>query len=150
MLIAALSCAALPLSSAQARTIVECVEQDGSIFFSDRCPPGTVKKTERRYSIGGASTPTGTPSRPPVTLYTVAQCDACDLVRNALQTQNVPYTEKDVAESLDNQTELKTASGALNVPTVVVGQNVVSGYNRSALDSALAQAGYPQPPAPPQ
>ncbi len=126
-------------------TILECVEADGSVSFSDVCPPGSVKTGERRYSssigIGQDQMPYGAES-PEITLYSVANCDACDLVRNVLNTRNVPYNEKNVAENVEHQDELRDAAGALNVPTVLIGENILSGYNRSAIEAALNQAGF--------
>ena len=130
--------------AAAVTTILECVEADGSVTFSDVCLPGSVKKGERRYSSigsGQVQTPYGAES-PEITLYSVANCDACDLVRNVLNTRNVPYNEKNVAENVEHQDELRDAAGALNVPTVLIGENILSGYNRSAIEAALNQAGF--------
>ena len=132
-------------------TVTECVDAEGHSSFTDKCPPGTTKKGER--TIHGVST-----NKPksmgdiaaenPVLLYTVPNCDACDLVRQALSSRNVPVTEKNVQDNAANQEELKTRTGAMTVPAMTVGSAVLSGYNRSAIDNALNQAGYPPPAVP--
>jgi glutaredoxin len=153
---------ALAATAVSALTILECKDKDGTVSFSDLCPPGSVKIGERRYAaIGGERNPDAryAPERPTITLYSVANCDACDLVRNVLDTRAVPYNEKNVADDAATQEELRTATGALNVPTVLIGTTPLSGYNRSALEAALNNAGYtapasaeatqsPSPPAP--
>jgi glutaredoxin len=87
-------------------------------------------------------------NRYPVTLYTVTDCDACDLVRMQLQNRDVPYTEKDSATDVEVQTELKAKAGTLSVPTVTIGNQVLSGYNKMALDNALDEVGYLSPTRP--
>ncbi|MCP5144999.1 MAG: glutaredoxin family protein [Gammaproteobacteria bacterium] len=139
----ALSVTTTPTS---ARTIVECVMPDGTSTFADRCPAGARKKGERVYrNTGEAKQPVYGTARPVVTFFTVAGCDACDLVRNALLARAVPFDEKDVADSADNQAALRTATGGLSVPTVLIGETPVSGYNRTALDNALNAAGFEAP-----
>ena len=44
-----------------------------------------------------------------------------------------------------NQEELKNKTSNMTVPTMTVGSTILTGYNRSAIDSALNQAGYPPP-----
>ena len=83
----------------------------------------------------------------PVFLYTVPNCDACDLVRNLLSTRGIPVNEKNVEDNSANQDELKAKTGGMSVPALVVGGSALSGYNRSAIDAALKQAGYPAPAA---
>ncbi len=142
----ALILALVTLPSLAAVTVVECVDADGTSSFRDKCPPGTTKTGDKKLTgiaPNKAKTAAEVAASMPVFLYTVPNCDACDLVRNALSTRGVPVTEKNVEDNSANQDELKAKAGSLTVPSVVVGCTVLSGYNRSALDNALNQAGYP-------
>ena len=132
---------------ASAKTVAKCVDADGTVTFMDRCPPGTTKQGEKQIrGIGGSDEPSLDEiyAQNPITLYTVPDCDACDLVRNLLATRKFPYTEKDVQDNEAMQDELKTVTGGLTVPAMVIGGNVSTGYSRSAIDNALEQAGYPE------
>jgi glutaredoxin len=143
-----LSLVALPALAAV--TVVECVDADGTSSFRDKCPPGTTKTGDKKLTgvtPNKAKTAAEVAATNPVFLYTVPNCDACDLVRNALSTRGIPVTEKNVEDNSANQDELKAKAGSLTVPSVIVGATVLSGYNRSALDNALTQAGYPLPEA---
>ncbi|MBX9608890.1 MAG: glutaredoxin family protein [Gammaproteobacteria bacterium] len=145
----ALSLAAAPVFAAI--TVSECVDAEGRSSFSDRCPAGTTKKgdrTIRGVSVTKPKTVADIAADNPVLLYTVPNCDACDLVRAALNSRGVPVTEKNVQDNAANQDELKTRTGNMTVPTMTVGTAVLTGYNRSAIDNALNQAGYPPPPVP--
>lgn len=139
---------AAPLTTL-AITVVECSDKDGTTSFRDRCPPGSAKTGEKRIvGVSEHKDPTldEISKNHPVTLYSVPNCDACDLVRQVLQTRGIPFSEKSVAEDPANQAELKTAAGATTVPTVTIGTEVISGYSRAALDSGLTRAGFPEEP----
>ena len=137
----------LSVPAAGALTVAKCVDASGTVTYMDNCPPGTTKEGEKRIrGIGGIDEPTleEISAQNPIILYTVPDCDACDLVRNALNSREFPYTEKDVQDNAELQDELKTATGSLTVPAMVIGTNVSTGYNRSAIDILLEQAGYPE------
>ncbi|MEQ8663547.1 MAG: glutaredoxin family protein [Gammaproteobacteria bacterium] len=139
-------------AGAHARSVVECVDGDGNVSFRDSCPPGMTKKGEKRLRGVGGSDADGPDladiaAAHPVTVYVVPQCDACDLVRNALSSRDIPHTVKDVQDDAAAQEELKGRSGGLTVPTTLVGERVLTGYSRDAIDGALRQAGYPVAPA---
>lgn len=143
---------ALFLAPAQAAvTVVECVDAAGNSSFRDKCPPGTTKKGEKRLrgvSSDDAPSVEEIAEENPITLYTVPDCDACDLVRNVLSSRGLPFTEKDVQDNAEMQEELKGVTGGLTVPAMVVGENVSTGYSRSAIETALRSAGYPEPETP--
>jgi glutaredoxin len=129
-------------------TVVECVDADGNTSFRDQCPPGSSQKGKKEISgLGGNDGPdlSAVAAANPITLYTVPDCDACDLTRNALSGRDLPFTEKNVQDNAEMQEELKTATGGLTVPGIVIGDKVLTGYSRDAIDSALNGAGYPAP-----
>lgn len=136
------------LEASAAVTVVECVDAAGDTSFRDKCPPGTSKAGDKvllGVSSKKAKSIKEIAAANPVVLYSVPSCDACDLVRNALTSRGAPFNEKNVQDDATGQSELKDKTGALTVPSVLIGSTVLNGYNRSALDSALNQAGYPAP-----
>ncbi len=135
-----------------ARTVVECRDPDGTLSYRDHCPPNEAKTGEKRLRNApqAAELPTAEIAKKnPVTLYTVPNCDACDLVRLQLQTRAIPFTEKDVSTAADTQQELQAASGAVTVPTVLIGAQAQAGYDRAALNQRLTEVGYKPAPAVP-
>lgn len=127
-------------------TVVECIDADGNSSFRDKCPPGTVKKGEKRLrGVGGRDEPSmqDIAAANPITLYSVPDCDACDLVRNVFTGRDIPFREVDVQDNAELQEQMKAATGGLTVPAMLVGGRVITGYSRDAIDSALEQAGYP-------
>lgn len=137
--------AALP---AHAVTVLTCKDKEGNQFFADRCPPNAAKLGEKQVPGGlrkNADQALAEVSKQnPVVLFSVADCDACDLVRHQLTTRGVPFIEKDVGDNLEHQTALKTmANGGTTVPTVAIGTRAFTGYSRAALEMGLNEAGYP-------
>ena len=140
-------------SSVAAVTVVECVDGEGNSSFRDKCPPGMTKKADKKLiGVGGTKEESmnALAEASPITLYTVPDCDACDLVRNVLTQRNLPYTEKDVQDNAASQDEMKAATGGLTVPALTIGSSVLTGYSRAAIDGALQQAGYPSTGEPAQ
>ena len=128
-----------------ATTVFECIDADGNATFMKACPPGTKPKGE--YRLTGINPPSATDEDiardHPVTLYVVDDCDACDLVRMNLEKRSVPFSEKNVTGDADMQAELEEKSGGLTVPAVLIGEEVVSGYSKAALEAKLNEVGYP-------
>ncbi len=127
-------------------TVLECVDASGATSFRDKCPPGMTKAGEKK--LYGQTKDTDRTIEDiardaPVTLYSVPNCDACDLVRSRLNAHQLPFTEKDVQDNADVQEEMKASTGGLTVPAVLVGKKVLTGYSSDALEGALLEAGYP-------
>ncbi|MGE0385921.1 MAG: glutaredoxin family protein [Gammaproteobacteria bacterium] len=134
------------VSTAGAVDVVECIDPKGGRYLTDLCPPGAKvasKKSIRTTKKPASEAVEQIAREHPVTLYAVPVCDACDLVRNQLQKRAVPFVEKDASKDLGIQEELKSLAGGLTVPAVGIGETVLTGYNRQALDAALTTAGYP-------
>ena len=133
---------------AHALTIVECVDRDGNSSFRDGCPPEMTLKSTREFR--GEPEPEVPPSAEeiarenPVTLFVAPNCNACDLMRNLLQTRNIPFVEKDASDDPQVQAELSTITeGPLVVPTVTIGEIKLTDYNKTEIESALSSVGFP-------
>ncbi len=137
-------------SAADARTVVECVDAEGNTSFRRQCPPDMKKIGE--YKLVGVKPKAGPTLEDiaqgaPIVFYSVPECDACDLVRNRLKARGLPFTETDVQDNAEAQTAMRAATGGLTVPSVMIGEKVLSGYSSEALNAALTEAGYPEAPA---
>lgn len=129
---------------AWAAKVLECRDSQGNSTFADRCPRGTAPVSEQKLHVPVSLERDLTQIRKehPIVLYSVPDCDACDLVRNYLNKHSLPFAEKSVETDAEVQEELKARTGRLSVPVVMVGQNLVNGYNRSVLESQLHNVGY--------
>ncbi len=125
------------------------VDKDGKVTYQDQPPPSGAQNVEEKEieSASAAAAPgaEAAAARFPVTLYSAPDCQACDMVRDYLNKRGTPFTEKDVAQDVDNQVEMQQRVGSLTVPTITVGEKIMKGYMQSLLEGELDQAGYPSP-----
>ena len=139
---------AMPVNSS-AVTVVQCRDRDGNVSYRDHCPPDAAKTGEQAVSNRPAGarrlSREAAQQKNPITLYSASECDYCELARLRLREKAIPFKEIDVSSDPERQKELQKISGALTVPTIVIGKTVLSGYSQSGLDSGLEQAGYIAP-----
>jgi len=127
------------------------VDQNGKTQFSDAPPPPGAKDVRRTNITTAKPAPAQQPFEVarlqkdfPVTLYTSPPCkEGCELARGALNKRGVPFKEVQVFDP-DTNEELKRVSGALEVPTLLVGRSVQRGFEQGAFDALLDSAGYPK------
>lgn len=122
------------------------IDPDGNLVYTDRPPPaGTpvLEAYERQTAVDPRQAALEQAlADNPVVLYTVPVCDACDLVRNLLDKQGIPYTEKNAEGDVEVQQEIKDMAGQLAVPVLGIGSKVITGYVGTLIRSELAEAGY--------
>jgi glutaredoxin len=128
------------------------VDKDGKVNYSDTPPPPAAAKSVQKRSGGGnvvesGQTPYATQQAirtAPVTIYTAETCkQICDDARKLLQARGVPFREIAVADEASRD-ELKRVSGGQEVPVMVVGKSVTSGFGADSWNMALDAAGYPK------
>ena len=115
------------------------VDAQGKVHYTDSPPPDNAAATRE---LNTASPAPAQPDLPKVVLYSIPGCDGCDAAREYLTGRGVPFTEINVVEDREAQQAMKDRVGALAVPTLLVGEKVMSGYMRSLLDGELTNAGY--------
>jgi len=146
---------ALLLACGAAQAQYKVVAPDGSVTYTDR-PPATANARVTpigRNAIAAAAAanpelalPTELRTavqRHPVTLYTGEPCEPCDAARRLLQQRGVPFTERRVGTDEDGAA-LERLVGARSVPSLMVGNQPLRGFNDADWTSYLDAAGYPR------
>jgi len=136
---------AITLNSYAAVKIAECEDKQGNRSFEKTCPPGTMLIGEKKINTGTGSSNNKEKSNNvtiQATLYRISECDACEQVKDFLSGKGVSVTEKDVSVDVDLQKELTDLSGALKVPTTIIGSEILTGYNHNDFINVLKEAGY--------
>lgn len=139
--------------SALAVTLYKWVDEQGNISYQDTPPPAGQKYEERSFSDEGARTGernadiarSQAASEYPVTLYRADGCDSCDLAETILNSNKIPFTIVEVDTDTDAQKELQELVGSVRVPTLTIGEYLINGANRAAIEDALRANGYPAP-----
>ena len=130
----------LASAPAMAVSIYKCDDGKGNISYEAHCPPGTTPVDQKDYKGGGGGEE-ATP-RAAVTVYLVPNCDSCAQVKEFLAVRNIRPVEKNVANDVKLQEELKNRAGDLRVPVTVIGDRLINGYNRAEMLAALEAGGY--------
>lgn len=147
---AALLVLSVLMAPAHGATLYKWVDANGNVTYQDTPPPENVQFEESTVDPLPEPLPEDAGRQieeaaleNPVSLFTVPECDTCDLVRLYLEGNSIPFAEKDVRTNLETQAELEKITGTLTVPTLVIGEQVLDGYSRRAIRDALANAGFP-------
>lgn len=88
----------------------------------------------------GKTAPAANPSAE-VTLYVMPQCGYCEKTRQLLTGRGVTWEERDIASSTDAKREF-IAKGGVGTPLIVIGEEVIRGYDASRIDGALSAHGF--------
>lgn len=73
----------------------------------------------------------------PVTIYTTETCGYCKMAKEFFQKNNISYTEYDVGRDLEKRQEMIEKSGQMGVPVIMVGTDLVVGFNKPRLAELL-------------
>ena len=86
-----------------------------------------------------------------VVVYTTQSCPACTMARNHLDAKGIPYVERRLDADYTAMPELESLEVRVLVPTFVVGDEVMQGFDPSGMTLARAMAKHNVPhgkPAP--
>lgn len=146
---------ALLVATPAAAELYKWVDADGKVHYSDTPPPTSARKSERKKLTDKPSAP-GVPyalqqamKNFPVTLYTYACGEACTKGAALLAKRGVPHAKRDPMD-LEVREEMKSHTGGEEIaPVLLVGRQVLKGYDEAEWIRALDAAGYPSAPVGP-
>ncbi len=141
--------ASFSLQTAFAVEVVECEDPQGRKSFQKFCPPGSVQVRSKKIATGSSGSGKKEPDIK-ATLYVIPDCPECDEIKKYLQSNNVSPVVKNANESVDIQDELTEISGGLKIPTTVINEEVIVGYQQSKIKATLTKlSGKKEAKAPP-
>ncbi|HEX4798392.1 MAG TPA: glutaredoxin family protein [Burkholderiales bacterium] len=126
------------------------VDKEGRVHYTQTPPPpdarGVQKKSFHHGPVEAPDLPYATQVAAknfPVTLYTQPDCGAlCDQARALLVKRSVPFKEVSVIAQKEAD-EMKRLSGKNELPVLVVGAQVQTGFQANIYNDLLDSAGYP-------
>ena len=68
-----------------------------------------------------------------ITIYSTPTCHFCHMAKEFLTQNNVAYTDIDVSADPDKRAEMIDKSGQMGVPVIVIGDEVIVGFDRNRL-----------------
>ena len=72
-----------------------------------------------------------------VIIYTTPTCVYCKLAKEFFQKNKIEYEEKNVVTDTEARGEMIKKSGQLGVPVIEIGEQIIVGFDQSAIRSAL-------------
>ena len=72
-----------------------------------------------------------------VIIYSTPTCPYCTLAKKFMKEKNVAFTEINVADDENAAQEMIKKSGQMGVPVIVVGEQIIVGFDKSELERVL-------------
>ena len=76
-----------------------------------------------------------------VTIYSTPTCPYCKQAKEFFKEKSVDFTDHDVSADASKAEEMQKKSGQLGVPVIEIGEKILVGFDKSAIESALEEAG---------
>ena len=73
----------------------------------------------------------------PVTIYSTPTCHFCHMAKDFFNEKGVEFTAYDVASDATKRQEMIQMTGQLGVPVIVIGDDVMVGFDRARLATKL-------------
>jgi glutaredoxin 3 len=74
-----------------------------------------------------------------IVIYSADWCGFCHAVKKYLDDKGVKYTEKNIEQDPKFAEECVEKSGQMGIPVTIIGDEVIVGFDRPKIDSALAK-----------
>jgi len=74
-----------------------------------------------------------------VRIFTTNTCPYCDMAKEFFKKNSIEYEELNVKENPEAAKEAVELSGQNGVPVIEIGDTVVVGFNKKAIEEALAE-----------
>ncbi|NPV06159.1 MAG: glutaredoxin family protein [Syntrophaceae bacterium] len=133
---------ALAAGLSGAATLYRWVDDKGVVHVSENPPEGKVNVAQAVVGEDPAKEPAAGPStekrefrvRPgEVTIYTTPTCPWCHRAKAWFRDKRIRYREIDVTTDRQGLDEMVKISGQTGVPVIVVGDEVIVGFNQNRL-----------------
>jgi glutaredoxin-like YruB-family protein len=79
------------------------------------------------------------PEQKNIIIYTTPVCPWCHRAKEYLSSKGFSYTDYDVASDREKAKEMIQKSGQMAVPVIVIGEEIIVGFNQTRIDELLAK-----------
>ncbi|MEE8327471.1 MAG: glutaredoxin family protein [Nitrosomonadaceae bacterium] len=127
------------------------VDNNGKVHYTDTPPPFTAKSIQKK-ELGNQAGESQMPyslqqavKNFPVILYSSECGEPCSHATELLVNRGIPFTKKKPGKNpKDAEALKKITDGELAVPVLVIGKDILKGFERNSWNNALDLAGYPK------
>lgn len=79
-------------------------------------------------------------TQPTVTIYSTPTCHFCHMAKDYFTENKIAFTDYDVASDMQRRTEMLDKTGQMGVPVIMVGDEVIVGFDQPKLAQLLSIA----------
>ncbi len=72
-----------------------------------------------------------------VAIYSTPTCHFCQMSKEFFAENNIQYTNYDVSKDLERRQEMFSITNQMGVPVIVIGNDVVIGFDKEKLSELL-------------
>jgi len=72
-----------------------------------------------------------------VKMYSTPTCHFCHMAEDYFKSNDVKYTKFDVSTDEAKRTEMMELTGQMGVPVIVIGDEIVVGFNQEKIEGLL-------------
>lgn len=137
----ALSLSATTLS--KAGKLYKWIDADGNVSYQDSPPPTSAKVLQESTIRKTASQGNGEDQSdvPPLVVYTIDECDGCEMLLLRLQQLQLPFEERSLL-SKEIQADILSGNDSLTAPTLRVADKYINDFTEPSFIDLLRDAGY--------
>jgi len=73
-----------------------------------------------------------------IEIFSTPTCHFCNLAKAWFKEKGLAYEEYDVASNVEKRKEMVEITGQLGVPVIVIGQDVIIGFNPNKIEEILS------------
>lgn len=73
----------------------------------------------------------------PIKIYSTPQCPWCVLAKNYFKANKIEFEDFNVGEDQEKAKEMVKISGQMGVPVIVIGEQIIIGFNQEEIEKAL-------------
>ena len=74
-----------------------------------------------------------------VKVYSTPTCPYCHMVKDFLKEKGIEYEDINVQEDEEARKEMIERSGEMGVPQILIGDKLIIGFNKPAIEEALKE-----------
>ncbi len=73
-----------------------------------------------------------------VKIYSTPTCPYCNMAKEFFKEKGIEYEDINVAEDQEAEKEMVERSGQMGVPQILIGETLIVGFDKGAIEAALA------------
>ena len=77
-------------------------------------------------------------AQPKIIVYSTPTCPYCTMAKRYLSERGLDYDDIDVSRDQKSALEMLAKSGQMGVPVLDIGGEIITGFDRPAIDNAIA------------